>query len=136
MIDPLDGIDLVVFDKDGTLIGFDTMWTDWVVELGDRLSDAVGWDVRSSLYMVLGYDDSTGTVTPGGALAATPMARLREMTAGVLVACGSIAKRSRSGGGRGLVRAGSGAPDPSARRSSGAARGVARRRPADRDRDE
>jgi phosphoglycolate phosphatase len=87
--DPLDGIDLVVFDKDGTLIGFDTMWTDWAVGLGDRLSSVVGRDVRPSLYLVLGYDESAGTATPGGALAATPVARLRQMTAAVLVAGGS-----------------------------------------------
>jgi phosphoglycolate phosphatase len=88
VIDPLDGIDLVVFDKDGTLIGFDTMWRDWVDGLGDRLSDELGRDIRPSLYMVLGFDDETGAALPGGALAATPMARLREMTVVVIMACG------------------------------------------------
>ena len=88
MIDPLDGIDLVVFDKDGTLIGFDTMWRDWVDGLGDRLSDDLGRNIRPSLYLVLGFDDETGAAMPGGALAATPMAHLREMTAAVIVECG------------------------------------------------
>ena len=88
MTDPLDGIDLVVFDKDGTLIGFGTMWGDWAEELGRRLSLAVGRDVRPPLYQMLGFDPTTGGVTPHGGLAATPMARLREMTLAVLIAEG------------------------------------------------
>jgi len=86
---PLDGIDLVVFDKDGTLIGFDAMWRDWAIELGDRLTRAVGRDVRPPLFEMLGFDADTGAVTPHGGLAATPMARIREMTLAVLVAGGS-----------------------------------------------
>ena len=88
MTDPLSGVDLVIFDKDGTLIGFDTMWRDWVDGLGDRLSNELERDIRPSLYLVLGFDDATGAAMPGGALAATPMARLREMTIAVIVACG------------------------------------------------
>ena len=36
---PIDlaGIDLVVFDKDGTLIDFDVMWGGWAESLADRL---------------------------------------------------------------------------------------------------
>ena len=33
----LDGIDLVVFDKDGTLLDFHAMWGGWAIELGRRL---------------------------------------------------------------------------------------------------
>ncbi len=91
--DPLDGIDLVVFDKDGTLIGFGTMWSDWAIELGTRLSDAVGRDVRGPLDAMLGFDPVTGAVSPHGGLAATPMARLREMTLAVLA--GGRDRRSR-----------------------------------------
>ena len=89
MTHPLDGIDLVVFDKDGTLIGFGTMWHDWATALGDRLSSALGHDVRPPLDAMLGYDPIAGTVTPHGGLAATPMARLREMTHALLVADGN-----------------------------------------------
>lgn len=87
-LDPLDGIDLVIFDKDGTLIGFGTMWSDWALDLGARLSEAVGRDIRGPLDTMLGFDPVTGAVSPHGGLAATPMARLREMTLSVLVADG------------------------------------------------
>jgi len=33
----LKGIDLVVFDKDGTLISFEAMWAGWARRLGARL---------------------------------------------------------------------------------------------------
>ena len=89
MTDPFDGIDLVVFDKDGTLIEFDAMWRDWAIELGERLSVALGRDVRSLLYEMLGFDAATGMVMPHGGLAASPMARIREMTLAVLVADGA-----------------------------------------------
>jgi phosphoglycolate phosphatase len=83
--DRLDGLDLVVFDKDGTLIEFHAMWSGWAVELADRLEDATGRDLRVSLYGSLGYDAATGRAIAGGRLAATPMARLREMTLARLV---------------------------------------------------
>jgi phosphoglycolate phosphatase-like HAD superfamily hydrolase len=89
LTDPLYGIDLVVFDKDGTLIGFGTMWHDWATDLGDRLSFALGRDVRPPLNRMLGFDPATGAVEPHGGLAATPMARLRELTRAVLVAEGT-----------------------------------------------
>jgi phosphoglycolate phosphatase len=87
--DPLHGIDLVIFDKDGTLIAFDAMWLDWAHDLGERLSAAVGHDVSQPLHQMLGLDAVTGMVTPHGGLAATPMARLRDMTRAVLVAEGA-----------------------------------------------
>lgn len=107
MIDPLDGIDLVIFDKDGTLIGFDRMWTGWTVALGDRLSSTVGRDIRPSLFLVLGYDETTGMATPGGGLAATPMARLRQMTVAVLVAGGATPREAEAAVARAWF-----APDP------------------------
>ena len=81
----LVGIDLVIFDKDGTLIEFDAMWAGWAVELAARLERAVGRPIRSSLFELLGFDQTSGRVLPGGALAATPMARLRERTRELLV---------------------------------------------------
>ena len=84
----LDGIDLVVFDKDGTIIGFGEMWSGWAVVLAEALTAATGRPVAEPLYAMLGFDPATGAVTPGGGLAATPMARLRDRTREVLLASG------------------------------------------------
>ena len=93
----LDGIDLVVFDKDGTIIEFGAMWSGWAVTLAAALRGAVGRSVDGPLFAMLGYDAATGTVLPGGGLAATPMARLRERTRDVLIEAGvEVAEADRA----------------------------------------
>jgi phosphoglycolate phosphatase len=84
----LDGIDLVIFDKDGTILDFGRMWAGWAEGLAAALSTDTGLDVDGPLFAMLGYDPVMRTVRPGGGLAATPMARLRERTAGVLKEAG------------------------------------------------
>lgn len=76
---PLDGIDLLIFDKDGTLIEFHLMWGAWVDALASRLESAAGLPLRAGLYPLLGVDPGTGRVHAHGLLAATPMARIREL---------------------------------------------------------
>ena len=61
---PLDGIDLVIFDKDGTLIEFDSMWSGWAVALADGLAVATGRSVDGPLFAMLGYDPASGAVLP------------------------------------------------------------------------
>jgi phosphoglycolate phosphatase len=77
--DLLDGIDLLVFDKDGTLIEFHLMWGNWVEELANRLEAASGLQLRERLYPLLGVDRTTGLVHAHGLLAATPMSRIRDV---------------------------------------------------------
>ena len=84
----LDGIDLVVFDKDGTIIEFGAMWSGWAVTLADDLHAATGQSVDGPLYTMLGYDPVTRVVAPSGGLAATPMDRLRDLTLELLVGDG------------------------------------------------
>lgn len=84
----LDGIDLVIFDKDGTILDFGRMWAGWAEHLAMGLGAATGVDVRAPLFAMLGYDPVERVARPGGGLAATPMARLRERTANVLVEAG------------------------------------------------
>ena len=84
----LDGIDLVIFDKDGTLIDFDAMWGPWVVELARRLETLTGRTLADGLFAALGFDATTGRTIAGGPLAATPMARLRELTVELLIRAG------------------------------------------------
>jgi phosphoglycolate phosphatase len=87
----LDGIDLVVFDKDGTLIDFGSMWSGWALDLAAALRDTTGRTLDAPLFAMLGFDAASGTVLHGGGLAATPMARLRERTLEVLRRAGLTA---------------------------------------------
>ncbi|HUG30970.1 MAG TPA: HAD family hydrolase [Candidatus Limnocylindria bacterium] len=75
---PLDGIDLLIFDKDGTLIEFHLMWGAWVDALATQLEDAAALPLRDGLYSLLGVGPATGLVHAHGLLAATPMSRIRE----------------------------------------------------------
>jgi phosphoglycolate phosphatase-like HAD superfamily hydrolase len=84
----LVGIDLVVFDKDGTLIEFDPMWAGWTVDLAADLERLAAVPIRDALFAMLGYDPASGHVLPGGGLAAMPMARLRDETRDLLLAAG------------------------------------------------
>ena len=86
--EPLDGIALVVFDKDGTLIDFQAMWGGWVRRLADDLSRSTELDVSGLLFDLLGVDRATGLVHSHGLLAATPMARIREVVVETVASVG------------------------------------------------
>jgi phosphoglycolate phosphatase len=103
----LDGIDLLVFDKDGTLIEFHLMWGRWVEALADRLETASGLSLRERLYPLLGVDRSTGLVHAHGLLAATPMSRIREVVEGDVSAAGASPEQAAR-----AVAAAWHAPDP------------------------
>ena len=85
----LAGIDLLIFDKDGTLIEFHLMWGGWVGELGRRLEDATGLRLRHGLYPLLGVEPDSGLVLAHGLLAATPMRRIREVVEGYVSDAGA-----------------------------------------------
>ena len=86
---PLAGVELAIFDKDGTLIDFHLMWGDWVRALADRIAAARGGErLDDVVFATMGVDQATGRVHPHGALAATPMARLREALVDGLAAAG------------------------------------------------
>ena len=84
--DPLEGIDLVIFDKDGTLIDFQSMWGAWVRRLAADLEQATGLTIADPLFGLLGVDREQGLVRSHGLLAATPMARIREHVVALLEA--------------------------------------------------
>ena len=88
MSDHLVGIDLVIFDKDGTLIAFDAMWGGWARDIATRLERATDIPIEADLFAMLGYEPATGRILPQGGLAATPMARLRERTRDLLISAG------------------------------------------------
>jgi len=85
----LDGIDLLVFDKDGTLIEFHLMWGGWVDELARRLEDGTRLPLRDRLYELLGVDQESGMVLARGLMAATPMRRIREVVEGYVSDAGA-----------------------------------------------
>ncbi len=80
----LDGIEVVVFDKDGTLISFDAMWSGWARELGTRLEIATRRPVAGDVFTTIGYDPVANRVQPGGPLAIATMAGIEELIAAVL----------------------------------------------------
>jgi phosphoglycolate phosphatase-like HAD superfamily hydrolase len=80
----LDGIELVVFDKDGTLIDFDTMWSDWSAGLVRDVAAATDPSLADPLSDALGLDPETARIIPGSPLSATPMGHLRNLTVDTL----------------------------------------------------
>jgi phosphoglycolate phosphatase-like HAD superfamily hydrolase len=80
----LDGIDLVVFDKDGTLIDFHAMWGGWARSLGERLDGATRRPVSGDVFATIGFDPAGGRVRAGAPLAVATMAEIRETVAAVV----------------------------------------------------
>jgi phosphoglycolate phosphatase len=94
--DLLEGVDLLVFDKDGTLIDFHAMWGGWVLDLATDLDRLTGIELSDDLRAVLGVDRATGMVDPHGLLAATPMARIRSHVVDAVVARGVPRRRAEA----------------------------------------
>jgi len=56
---------LVIFDKDGTLVCFHTMWNSWCEQLATRMKAETEKEVASELYSMLGYDSQNKRVRMG-----------------------------------------------------------------------
>jgi phosphoglycolate phosphatase len=94
---PLDGIDFVVFDKDGTLLDFQQMWGGWAIELGKRLDGATRRPVAGDVFVTIGYDPTNGRVRSGAPLAVATMGEIRELVATVIRRwCPSVAAARRA----------------------------------------
>jgi phosphoglycolate phosphatase-like HAD superfamily hydrolase len=93
----LTGIDVVIFDKDGTLIDFHAMWGGWARGLGQRLDGVIRRPVSLDVFAAIGFDPSSGRVSAGGPLATATMAGIEETVARVLRRwCPSIAAARRA----------------------------------------
>lgn len=94
----LAGINLVVFDKDGTLIDFHAMWGGWTLELGRRLDGATRRPVAGDVFAAIGFDPSGGgRVLAGAPLAVATMGEIREVVAAVVRRwCPSVAAARRA----------------------------------------
>lgn len=87
--DLLAGIELIVFDKDGTLIDFHAMWETWARRLAVRVRLASGRSIEADLERALGIAPDTGRATPGSPLAVSTMERLRQIAVEIAVGVGS-----------------------------------------------
>ncbi|XP_046329576.2 uncharacterized protein LOC124113340 [Haliotis rufescens] len=56
---------LVIFDKDGTLICFHTMWTPWAKRLASNIANASGLDIEEKIFDTLGFCHKSNRVLPG-----------------------------------------------------------------------
>jgi phosphoglycolate phosphatase len=93
----LTGIDVVIFDKDGTLIDFHAMWGGWARRLGERLDATIRRPVSLDVFAAIGFDPSSGRVSAGAPLAIETMAGIEEIVARVLRRyCPSIAAARRA----------------------------------------
>ena len=80
----LDEVDLVVFDKDGTLISFDAMWSGWIRDLGARLELATRRPIAGDIFATIGYDPVADRILPNGPMAVGTMGEIAEHVGAVL----------------------------------------------------
>ncbi|KAK5984472.1 Choline dehydrogenase mitochondriallike [Xiphosphorus maculatus], partial [Trichostrongylus colubriformis] len=57
--------ELIIFDKDGTLICFHSMWIPWAMDTAKRLEQATGLPLSLEVYRLLGLCPVEGKVRPG-----------------------------------------------------------------------
>ncbi|VDL80485.1 unnamed protein product [Nippostrongylus brasiliensis] len=55
-----NGVKLVIFDKDGTLVDFNRMWLPWATNTIRLLEKATGLPVGPAVYKTLGVDPVAG----------------------------------------------------------------------------
>ncbi|NBU64399.1 MAG: HAD family hydrolase, partial [Chloroflexia bacterium] len=79
---------LVIFDKDGTLIDFQQMWGRWAVRFAERISAAVGHDVQLAFAEAYGYDPVTAHIDPTGRLAIASMATMQQIAVQIMLPYG------------------------------------------------
>jgi phosphoglycolate phosphatase len=85
----------IIFDKDGTLIDFHTMWGGWATYLADQIQHVSGCDVLTALYEAMGYADINKKVLAGGKLASSTMGKLHQLTIDIVQASGFSAEHAK-----------------------------------------
>jgi phosphoglycolate phosphatase-like HAD superfamily hydrolase len=80
--------ELVIFDKDGTLIDFHFMWGQWIIEVVERLEAAAHVPLAGIAYEVLGFEPTTMRIDPTGPFALEPASRLRQLLLELLLKVG------------------------------------------------
>jgi phosphoglycolate phosphatase-like HAD superfamily hydrolase len=91
-------VDMVVFDKDGTLVDFDHLWGQKVRVAVSALAQELDLaaELSADLYAYLGYDAGRNLTAGGGPLAVASMAKLNTIVAAVLYRNGVAWERAES----------------------------------------
>uniref|UniRef100_A0A0N5C3E6 HAD family hydrolase n=1 Tax=Strongyloides papillosus TaxID=174720 RepID=A0A0N5C3E6_STREA len=76
--------ELIIFDKDGTLICFHAMWVPWVIGYVERIEKISGVYLSSTLYSRLGFCIEQRKVIPG-LLAEGTMKQIKDTSLNVLM---------------------------------------------------
>ena len=76
---------LIIFDKDGTLIDFQSTWTPWIIALAQSLEADCNFDVSSRLYDIMGYCNKTETLRDSSLLAYASMDIIKEKIKNMLL---------------------------------------------------
>ncbi len=89
--------ELIIFDKDGTLIDYSAMWFHWMEVLAQKLENASGIDIAEHLFELLGYDPDRRQLVPGGPMATQiAMADIQIACVQVVVQAGVADKPARA----------------------------------------
>jgi phosphoglycolate phosphatase-like HAD superfamily hydrolase len=87
---------LVIFDKDGTLIDFQAMWGSWAIGFIARMRSAVAPDIEHQLFDLFGVDPRSHRIHPAGALAIAPEAATQDRIVVLLAAYGYAPAAARA----------------------------------------
>jgi choline dehydrogenase len=56
---------VIIFDKDGTLACFHTMWNSWCEQLAHRMNTETDKDLSAIVYQLMGYDSEKREIRMG-----------------------------------------------------------------------
>lgn len=86
---------LVIFNKDGTLIDFNSMWGGWIESQAWKLEASAKLAIREQFYCAMGYDWNRRSVARFGALSTLPKKDLSRVAVDVLLTKGMALREAQ-----------------------------------------